>query len=275
MRIREPIILLLILSISNFIIFEAEADSEPNNTFSEVEEIKDGTHTGSLSFDDGTDVDVYKIFLHRNERVNISIGMIEDGYLVIKTYNNREEEIEDKKITLTKKGQHDTILIKNTDEATEIYLQISGNSAYRLKIDSSMNSIDGFISDYLDSTLIFVAIVIPILVTAIFVVYFFIKTIKLSISHGFETKECEKGDKIGLADRRSRPDCMEILTDDNGVERMMKYEEAKVFKSKQDKYTFRVKKLDDYYGVKEKNENQLEDIEKNLVIGTGNIDSEE
>ena len=252
MRIREPIILLLILSISNFIIFEAEGDSEPNNTFSEAESLKDGSHNGNVSLYGGMDVDVFRIHLHRKEMVNISVALLEKGHLQVKGYYNSENIIKNLSVSLMETGDHGSMKFTNGDSPKDIYLVISGNSVYRLNIHTSMDPIRGFLSDNLNITLIFIGIALLISIIIIIMIFFFIRTINLSISNGFDAKECEEGKKVSLVDKRFRHDCMAIMTDDNGVERMMHPFEAHRFKDKQNINHFRIRRMDvDYKGYEE------------------------
>lgn len=249
MRSSFPLVLIILATISSLLMAGAEGDNEPNNDFSEAEELKDGIHRGNVTSEFGIDKDVYKIRLHRNEKINISVAILDTGYLTLKGFINKNKEIEDLNMNLFGAGGHDFVTFENGDEPRDIYIQLTGNSDYRLKVDTSFDPLEGFLYDNLDSTLIFLGIVVVIIIITLIVIIFFVKAIRLSISHGFETKECDEGKIVGLVDRRFRHDCMEVLTDDEGVERMMKYEEAVIYKPKQDKNRFRLKQLEDHYYI--------------------------
>jgi hypothetical protein len=224
-------------------------DKEPNNEFSKAEVIEDGTFTGNVTIWGGLDIDIYRIHLHRNEEINISAALLESGYLRIEGYFNEKDKIENVTFTIYDTGSHSFVKWKNDKGPRDIFIKITGNSIYKIQLKTSMGLIEGYLSDNLNSTLIFIGIVLIIAMVTTIVVLFFIRTIKLSITHGFEAKECDEGKKVGLVDKRFRHDCMEILTDENGVERMMKHEEAEIHRGKQDINQFKLNQLEDHYYI--------------------------
>lgn len=110
-----------------------------------------------------------------------------------------------------------------------------GNSDYKIIIKTSMNPIQGFFSDYIKEFLVLILAAIAVIIIFIISTRFFLKTINLTISHGFEERECElkkesemKKKKIKLRDHRRSYNNMPIKKDKNGIERMMHHDDENI-----------------------------------------------
>jgi hypothetical protein len=249
----------------------AVADEEPNNTFPQAESIKDGTINGNVTAFGGYDVDIFSIDVHKNEEVIISVAIIHGGHLSILGFANEGESLSNFSLNIDGIGTHDDLKWKNCKGIDVLYIMITGNSVYKIKVETSMNAIQGFFADYTRETYILLGVIIVLIIIFGVAARVFLKTINLTISHGFEEKEkkvnYKNKKKVTLTDKKSRYMNMPITRDNNGIERMMHHNDIEKLTKSEKTMNKEMLTMDDYmdsyYRRKkfyEKQTNELDEV---------------
>jgi hypothetical protein len=224
--------LMFILFILSFNIIAAgsvKADEEPNSKFKEAEELKDGKFNGTVEIYDGYDVDYYYIKLYKNEKVEIVIGITEGAYIQVSGYSKENEPMRDINFQISGIGTHKEIEWNNEQNLDKLYFMVNGDCSYNINIKTSMNMIQGMLSNFSLQIIIVLVSIFVIIVIFIVATRTILKSIDLSVSHGFEEEEIEikkkekskKKSKVKLKDKRERFLNMPIAKDKSGLERMM------------------------------------------------------